>query len=578
MVHSTESPLDLEPDASRPSALGVAPSKSRETILFAGAVSLLVLALWSIPRISFGDGGVHVAMAHLLTVLSMGSADPVLSQYFMLNLQSEPNWFIYPILAALLQVFDPYTAEKILLTGYVIGLPYAFRYAVTAVNPRNAPLSWFALPFVFSWPLNLGLYNFIFSLVWLFVALGYALRHWRAMTPGRTLAMTLLGLVTYFSHLTAAAVLCLCLGGFGAWLLWCELRHPGSSGLRASSGQAPEEPTATRLWVPFAAFATALLPIVVLTLLFTLRNTGQKVEFGPDLWYRTKMLVYGNVILSHTRWEGAFSTPVALLPFVAAALLLVRWRRTTAQNGAPADPLDNPLNGMLAGALLVLLFSYVAPNSTSGGGLAAQRIQIFPYLLLMLWLAVVTDWTALRRVTATVAGVATVGLLVINMAYNHLNSRYLAEFDSAAQRLEPGRTMLLLDFTGWKASPDGLHDSFRLNFVGHPQSRFVANRPLVDLNIYQASTPNFPVRYRPEADPYIHLRGNGPNPETPPTDEFLMAGTRSAIRVDYVLVWGLTPARAAMDGARLTLDQLDAGYELASVSDHGWMRIYRRRE
>ena len=57
-----------------------------------------------------------------------------------------------------------------------------------------------------------------------------------------------------------------------------------------------------------------------------------------------------------------------------------------------------------------------------------------------------------------------------------------------------------------------------------------------------------------------------------------MAGTRSAIRVDYVLVWGLTPARAAMDGATLTLDQLDAGYELASVSDHGWMRIYRRRE
>ncbi|CAO3350757.1 GtrA-like protein [Azospirillum palustre] len=567
MVHSREAAFGLRPDALGPGALGAAPSKSREAILFAGAVSLLVLALWSIPRLSFGDGGVHVAMAHLLTVLAADTADPILSQYFMLNLHSEPNWFIYPILAALLQVFDPYTAEKILLTGYVIGLPYAFRYAVTAVNPRNAPLSWYALPFVFSWPLNLGLYNFIFSLVWLFVALGYALHHWTTMTPRRTLAMTLLGLVTYFSHLTAAVVLCLSLGGFGMWVLWSERRHPGSSGLRTSG-----KPEANRLWVPFAAFAAAILPIVALTLLFILRNTGQKVEFGPDLWYRTKMLVYGNVILSHTRWEGAFALPVALLPFATAALFLFRRRqgRMAAQNGA--------LNGMLAGALLVLLFSYAIPNSTSGGGLAVQRIQIFPYLLLMLWLAVATDWSALRRATVAVAGTATAGLLAINMVHNHQNSRYLAEFDSVAQQLEPGRTMLLLDFTGWKASPDGLQDSFRLNFVGHPQSRFVASRPLADLNIYQASTPNFPVRYRPDADPYIHLRGNGANPETPPTDEFLMAGTRSTIRVDYVLVWGLTPQRAGMDGARLTLDQLDAGYELAGVSEHGGMRIYRRKD
>ncbi|PWC36434.1 hypothetical protein [Azospirillum sp. TSO35-2] len=571
MAHPTDATLDLGPNA-----LGAAPSRSREGVLFAGAVSILVLALWSIPKLSFADGGVHVAMAHLLTVLETGTADPILSQYFTPNIQAEPNWFIYPILAGLLRVFDPYTAEKILLTGYVIGFPYAFRYAVTAVNPRNAPLSWFALPFVFSWPLNLGLYNFIFSLVWLFVALGYALRRWTAMTPARTLVMTLLGLITYASHLTAAIVLCLCLGGLGVWLLWCEIRHPGSSGLRrAEPRQRVDGGAARRLWVPFAAFALAMLPIVVLTLLFALRNTGQKVEFGPDLWYRTKMLLYGNVILSHTRWEGVFSTPVALLPIVAAPALLIARRR--GRSPAPAGP-ASPLDGMLVGALLVLLFSYAIPNSMSGGGLAVQRIQIFPYLVLMLWLALVSDWPALRRATTVIAGVATAGLLAINLQHNHRNSRYVAEFDSAVEWLEPGRTMLLLDFTGWKASPDGAHDSFRLNFVGHPQSLFVVNRPLVDLNLYQASTPNFPVRYRRDTDPYVHLRGNGANPETPPTDEFLMAGTRSAIQVDYVLVWGLTPERAAMDGADLALDQLAAGYELVHVSDHGWMRVYRRRE
>ncbi|PWC43466.1 hypothetical protein [Azospirillum sp. TSO22-1] len=537
-------------EASLPSetglALGPAIARSRERMLFNGAVLVLVLALWSIPRLSFADGGVHIAMAHLLTALLDGSAHTVLARYFELNLQTEPNWFIYPVLALLLQVFEPHTAEKALLTGYVLGLPFAFRYAVTALRPENAPLSWFALPFVFSWPLNLGLYNFIFSLPWLFVALGYALRHRDDLTPKRAAVLALLAVGTYFAHVTSVIVLVLVLGALGGWRLWRE---------------------GARAWPPVLASAAALLPVLALTAAFALRNAGQEIGYGPDPWYRTKMLLYGNPLLSHTRWEGLFTTPLALLPFAAAGLLL--WRR----RGGGWTAAD----GLLLGAAGVTLFSYVIPNNTSGGGLAVQRLQIYPYLLVMLWLAATTDWPALRRATVAVAGVAAAGLLAVNLVYNHLHSRYVAEFETAASYLEPGSTMLLLDFTGWNHSPDGRYDSFRMNFIGHPQSRFVAGRPVVDLNLYQASTPNFPVRYRYWNDPYLHVRGNGAHPEAPPSDEFLMAGTRSDVQVDYALVWGLTPERAAADRASLTLDQLAEGYELLHVSENGWMRIYRRK-
>lgn len=534
-----------------------------ERTAFVGAVLVLVVALWSIPRLSFPDGAVHVAMAHLLTVLADGTADPILSRYFALNIQPEPNWFIYPILAGLLKLVGPHSAEKILLTGFAIGLPYAFRYAVTAVRPDNGPLAWYALPFVFAWPMNLGLYNFVCSLPWLFVTLGYALRHWTAMTVARTLVLALLALVTFFAHITSAIVLMLTLGALGVWLLWGEWRVPGASGLRPAAGGAG------RLRGTVAAFAAALLPVAALTLLFAARHTGQQVEFGPDLWYRTKMLLYGNPILSHSRWEGIFATPVALLPFAASAILLVRRFR----QGDGFRPLD----GLLLAAVGVTLFSYVIPNNTSGGGLAVQRIQIYPYLLFMLWLAVAADWTGLRRATMTVSAVATAGLLAINLYYLHLSSRYVAEFEGAVAFLEPGRTFTLLDFTGWNVSPDGAHESFRLNFYGHAQSRFVVDRPLVDLNLYQASTPNFPVKYREEADPYLHIRGTGPNPIAPPPDEFLAVGKRSAIQVDYVLVWGLTPERAALPGSAPLLDQLAEGYEPVQVSEHGWMRIYRRK-
>ena len=542
MSHQNEASLPNEARL----AVEAAVMQSRERLLFNGAVALLVLALWSIPRLSFADGGVHIAMAHLLTALADGSAHPVLSQYFELNLRAEPNWFIYPILVLLLQLFEPHTAEKALLTGYVIGLPFAFRYAVTAIRPENAPLSWFALPFVFSWPLNLGLYNFIFSLPWLFVALGYALRHQNAMTPGRTAVLALLALGTFFAHVTSIIVLVLALGAIGLWMLW---RERG------------------RAWPRVLAFAVALLPVVALTGWFVLRNAGQEIGYGPDPWYRTKMLLYGNPILSHTRWEGLLATPLALLPFAATAWVL--WRRRGG-GWCAAD-------GLLLAAVGVTLFGYVIPNNTSGGGLAVQRIQIYPYLLFMLWLAAAVDWPALRRATMAVAGLAAAGLLAINVFYNHLHSRYVAEFESAAAYLEPGSTMLLLDFTGWNNSPDGKHHSFRMNFIGHPQSRFVAGRPVVDLNLYQASTPNFPVRYRFMADPYVHVRGTGAHPEAPPPDEFLTVDARSDVRVDYALVWGLTPERAAADRAELSLAQLAAGYELFHVSENGWMRIYRRK-
>ncbi|AWK90100.1 hypothetical protein [Azospirillum thermophilum] len=238
MAQRNEAALDLDagPVAGRASKRGLV--SARERTLFAGTVLLLVLALWSIPLLSFPDGAVHVAMAHLLTVLGNGTADPILQRYFELNIQTEPNWFIYPILAGLLQIFEPHSAEKVLLTGFIVAFPYSVRYAVTAARPENAPLAWFALPFVYAWPLNLGLYNFIWSLPWLFVTLGYALRRWTDMTPGRTLVVALLALVTYFSHITSAIVLMLTVGALGAWILWCEWRVPGSSGLRREGGAA----------------------------------------------------------------------------------------------------------------------------------------------------------------------------------------------------------------------------------------------------------------------------------------------------------------------------------------------------
>src|SRR5206468_2378303 len=68
---------------------------------------------------------------------------------------------------------------------------------------------------------------------------------------------------------------------------------------------------------------------------------------------------------------------------------------------------------------------------------------------------------------------------------------------------------------------------------------------VVELENYEANTTYFPVRYRPELNPFDHLgRENAPDrglqAEPPDISDIRAYERRTGRRVDYVLLWNVT--------------------------------------
>src|SRR5205823_2262491 len=124
-------------------------------------------------------------------------------------------------------------------------LPLAMRYAAgsntsLAVSSSQFPPRRFLLassssliallsfPFIYSYPLHMGFYNFCIGVVLTFVTLGYARRHARPADAnfGPRAVIALLLLLLYFSHILAWCITVGALFGFALWDALGERRTP----------------------------------------------------------------------------------------------------------------------------------------------------------------------------------------------------------------------------------------------------------------------------------------------------------------------------------------------------------------
>jgi len=132
----------------------------RESLAFLGCIVLHLLPIWWFDHFPTQDGPSHVANASVLR--DYGRPDRgLLREYYSLNWWPNPNWLGHFVMAVLMAVMPPVAAEKVLLTGYVVGLPLAVRYALGVLDPASRPLAFLAFPFVYSYALHMGFYNFV---------------------------------------------------------------------------------------------------------------------------------------------------------------------------------------------------------------------------------------------------------------------------------------------------------------------------------------------------------------------------------------------------------------------------------
>lgn len=502
----------------------------REPLLLAALIAVHLVPLWTLAYFPSQDGPAHLAIANILREHGEPGepGGEVLREYFELEPGSLTNWFVYAVLA---YSFLPMAlAEKLFLSAYVILFPLSVRYVVRAVEPRNAFLALLALPFTYNYLLGMGFYNFCFSLVAFFFALGYWLRHRERLG---------------WLHGTVFAVLTL-------WVYLCHVVSVGT--LLAAIGILALFDLRRRTILPTVL---ALLPTVILMIVF-LGKTASETTSIPAAEKLLK-LVKLDVLASFDPRTRYVAWAAAVL-FGALALWALRSARKSRWLAVFA---------VFVGLVLVV------PSNVGVGGFIEVRLSLFPYLALILWLASSEPPAPLRRgITIAAAGLALALLGLLWTRWRILDG-YLAEYLSAGERIPVGSTVLPLSYSHFGTAPDGSELTYRVQPFVHAASHITAARAVVDLRLYAANYEGyFPVHYRPELNPYRHIAQGYWAERVPPWVEFLTYPRRTGGRVDYVLIWQI-PRERQHPAVRSLWRQLRTGYERVYVSPRGFAEVYR---
>ncbi|MDE0019990.1 MAG: hypothetical protein OXT69_01220 [Candidatus Poribacteria bacterium] len=531
-----------------------------ENALFAALILLHLIPIWAFPYFPSQDGPAHLNNANVLREYNHPDRS-VFREYYVLNSNPEPNWTGHLALAGLMFLVPLLTAEKLLLSGYVVLLPLSARYAVRAVNPQNAGLAFLSFPFIFNYLLHMGFYNFSYSLPFFFFVVGYWAKKQERFGWREALIMALLWLALYFTHIFSVVTACAAIGlaalMFTAFDLVNRLRGV------PPDGETPK----TSFWRLFASRALvpfiALLPTALLVLNFLNQKGVRRGEPLPVGFQWRRLRTLESLVSFHDYEVWLAISVAALFAALTAFLLLVKvlrweWNRWDAL--------------LIVSAAYVYIY-FIAPDWMSGGGFISHRMILFPYIALLLW-AAGQRWPVWSKRTAQAAAAAlAVAFLALNMrSYAQLNE-YLEEYISAGDHVEPNTTLLPLCFSHQGRDENDRIMARRIGPFLHASGIIAAKKRIVEMDNYEGNTTYFPVLFRPEKNPFTHI---GAIEAQPPQVDFLSFNEKTGGTVDYVLLWQLRDLYH--ENAQKILEQLDkGGYERIFVSEpRGAAQLYRR--
>jgi len=549
----------------------------RDLLLLAVVIAAQLLPLVLLPYVPTQDGPSHQALAYALRVYDRPEGAP-LRQYLMRNSEALPNWFVFFLQAKVLAFVSVAAAEKILIAAYVVLLPLGLRYALRAVDREAGFLAALGLPFTYNFLFGMGFLNFCWSLAAFLWAFGFYLRRREGFRARDVLPMALLAAWVYFCHPVTLVMLLIAVGTTGVFLLLLERRDSTGEKTRIVDESAPTSDLRARAWwraarerlvLPLLSF----VPVLVLLLSFVGRRLERRTSQLGFVVKVKQLLALYSLVAFDRRILMVSCGLAALIGAFAAALL---WRR---HRGGTLRP--RAADALLAVAAIFTLVYFAAPSELAGGGFVNHRLALFPPLALLLWLGTAAWSRPWRSAAQAIAAALAIAMLALLWARWSRIDRYLDEYVSVAERIENGRTVLPLSFAPAGCEMTGSGEcralAFRLWPFVHALGYVAARRPIVDLGLYEAGEDYFPLRYRPELDPYLHLSIGKLGVEEVPPRVDIAAYERHGGRVDYVLLWQPRAAPGDHPLMRELHRQLEGGFERVALSGAGNGELWRYR-
>jgi hypothetical protein len=480
-------------------------------------------------------------------------AGTVWRQYYMVNALSISTWLDHLLLAGLVTIVPPLIAEKLFLSGYIVGVILSFAYCLKCFERHAVFCTALIFPFLSNYLFHMGFFGFCYSFIPFLLLIGFFYRHRLNFHPRHTAILLLLSLLVYLLHPISFMM------AFVFVLVMCFLE---ALPFFASARVDPQP-----RFLHLLRRTLPVLPMLCVLALFPLFASHQPrgIFWGPGVLVKMQRLFSFYYLTTFNNRENYICILFAAL-FLA---LLIRGGKQlfTTQN----------VHRNLAIVPVIYCAIYLAfPNGVFGGGWINARLGLFTLLLFMLWIAANHRLWRFRLGVQVSAYVIAIGLLASHIPrYIELND-YLTEYLSPAPYIGLGSTLLPVSLAhgGKRTNGEALVTTGKMEPFLHAAGYISAGRGIVEFMNYEAGKGYFPIVYRPNLNPYVHLG----DIEDPSSIRSLDFPAGSGGRADYILVWGRKIAGKAEANAAPLLRLISDKYELIHVSKpRGLAELWRRK-
>jgi len=491
--------------------------------MFVPLTALYVAPIWLFKYFPSQDGPSHLYNAFILAHYH----DPqyVFSRIFDIKTEVFPNWTSHLVLMALMRLVSPLAAEKILLSAYVVLMASSLVYIANAAGLDRTPLAFLMFPFIYSYPLLMGFYNFSIAVALSLVAVGYWWRHRTASGARHVLVMTVLLVAMYFCNPVPLVVAILSIFVM-AGVDWLEQRR------------------LTRSLVG----VLCVMPSIALLVYFA-GHWGMATREGG--WTQDRLwpyFIHGGPLIFHGRGQIVSAGIVtAMLGLLLASTLGRRIAIGVREHRFKAEPADV----FLVLSLMCLILYFVSPQGLSDGAFLKPRLALFPFLLIVPWLRVDLPPAASRYFGGSCLVLA--AACAVQVAFYHRTiNREISVYTSGLDVVDRNSVVLPLSF-------DSSGGSWLIGTLANASGHYGYERGVLSLLNYEADSNHFPTTFkaglsRPSAvDVFVH------------GESLTIADYKDT--VDYVITWSMPP-RSAIEG------QIEQYYR--QVWTNGKLKIFKK--
>ncbi|MFW5657132.1 MAG: hypothetical protein ACOC0C_05895 [Bacteroidota bacterium] len=523
---------------------------SEKTVFIIFALLQLV-PYFAFPLAIPTDGPQHLHNSQV--ILQLLGNNPVFQEFYNFNPVLVGYWAGHFLLTGFNFFLPASLAESFLISTYLLGLAFSFRYLVVAINPAPSYLTILIIPFSYTFYFLMGYYSFSLAFVFVFLAFGYYYKTRNYLRFKNILVLCLLIIGVFLSHAFVFSLFGLGLSFFVLLEFLFDFFHNGKfyDQLKKHGRRAA--------FLFLAAFPSVIFFVLYIQSVMGLDGTisSELYAFHERLNFLTRM----HALVGY-RFEESYANYLYWIIILVAVnyglhKFFVRIKLESLTRKQIWQEFFSMHYIWAYLTLLFLVIYFTIPNRISAGNLVS-RIAVCVFFFLIVWVA---SFKLPKKLSGWLAAI--VIILFIHQTHYRVKalsslSRLGREVKTLEQYIEPNSILY-----PYRVSSNWVDMHF-INYLG-------VNKPIINLGNPQCGG-QFPVVWNHEKIPVLMVG------DLNVTNQFNRLHNRSnnheIKQVDYVAVFHWEDF-SREEGHEELKTILEESYQLVQVSPKGNAALFR---